>query len=121
MGCFSYICKVCNRPIRADDGYGEGVKLFLLQDGEVLEEQEGDYGSYGNVEDQDWTNDWNRIVDLMFNDNESDGIAAIHTDCWNEEIPTTQSKSDPHQGWGKVIKDSAKNNYHKFYKLITNE
>lgn len=119
MGCFSYLCKVCNKPVNSTSFSGEGVKLFLLQNGEILEEKQGDYDSYGGVEEyHEWTNDWNDIVDLQFNSNEQDGIAAIHTHCWNGEVPTTQSDDDENQGWGKLKRSSAQESYHKFYKKI---
>jgi len=37
----------------------------------------------------------------MFNDNEGDGIAAIHSRCFKGIIPKTQSEDDPNQGWGE--------------------
>jgi len=118
MGCFSYLCKECNKPINSSSFTGEGVKLFLLQKGEVLEEMQGNYNSYGEVFDEEWTNEWENIVDLKFNGRDEDGIAAIHTDCWKGNIPTTQSESDENQGWGKEKKKVAKETYHKFYKMI---
>lgn len=124
MGCFSYLCQVCSKPINSTSFSGEGVKLFLLQNGEVLEEMQGDYDSYGRVFDEEsdsleWNNDWGDIVDLHFNSNSQDGIAAIHTDCWKGQTPISSSEDDPNQGWGKVKKKSAKEIYHKFYNKIT--
>jgi hypothetical protein len=122
MGCFSYLCQICNKPINSDAINGEGVKLWLLQKGEILEEKEGDYDSYGSVfEKHEWENSWNKIIDLHFNSDCSDGIAAIHTDCWYKSkkiIPTTQSEDDENQGWGKLKKKSAPVITSTFYKYI---
>ena len=30
----------------------------------------------------------------------SNGIAVFHEECYNGEIPTLRSQSDPNQGWG---------------------
>lgn len=118
MGCFSFKCKICRQPINCYDDKEEGVKLFVLQKGEVLEEMEGNYNSYGKVDNLEWKNEWNQICDLMFNSDERDGMAAIHTDCWNGIIPETQSEDDENQGWNKVKRKPAEKNYHKFYKKI---
>lgn len=49
MGCFSFLCKECNNPINSSSFEGERVRLFLLKDGQVVQEMEGDYDSYGRV------------------------------------------------------------------------
>lgn len=49
MGCFSFMCKECDTSIRSDSFSGELVKLFLLKDGKVIQEMEGEYDSYGCV------------------------------------------------------------------------
>lgn len=49
MGCFSFKCKECETPINSTSFEGEHCKLFLLKDGKVLQEMEGDYDSYGRV------------------------------------------------------------------------
>lgn len=49
MGCFSFICKECNKPVNSDSFQGEMVKLFLLKDGKVIQQMEGEYDSYGRV------------------------------------------------------------------------
>ena len=43
MGCFSFMCKECDTSIRSDSFSGELVKLFLLKDGKVIQEMEGEY------------------------------------------------------------------------------
>lgn len=43
---------------------------------------------------------WLRVCDLMHDANPRNGIAAVHTKCFKGNIPTTQSDSDPNQGWG---------------------
>lgn len=114
MGCFSYICPKCNKSIRDE----EGVKLFVLQGGKVLEEMEGNYTLYGKVDDKKWTNDWSIICDLIFNNHPCDGMAAIHSDCWDGEVPTECSDGDEKQGCGKKLKSSTTVSEHTFYELI---
>lgn len=123
MGCLSYICKFCGKSIKSDSETGEGVKLFLLQEGQLLEEKEGNYNSYGSVfKSIKWENDWGSIVEKHFNNSKKDGIAAIHSQCWNEkqnpQIPTTISENDRNQGWGKMKKSQTDIVNSKFYSLI---
>lgn len=104
MGCFSYICKECDNPILSDSFSGQEVKLFLLKDGKVIETLEGQYDSYGRVfdnkmESTDWKMDWSDVCDLIWDQNKGNGIAGIHSKCF-KNVPTTQSKDDPNQGWG---------------------
>lgn len=124
MGCFSYMCKKCDKHI-FNDKYGicegEEVILYLLKGGKVVEEMYGLYDSYGRVivikdsyyklngveqelpeikKSIEWKYDnWSPLIDLHFNDNEGDGFAAIHKKCNNGIIPTTISEDDPDQGW----------------------
>ena len=51
MGCFSFKCQGCSTPINSTSHDGELCKLFLLKDGRVIQEMEGDYDSYGRVFD----------------------------------------------------------------------
>ena len=116
MGCFSFLCKECGEPVLSNSFRGQKVKLFLLKDGEVVQDMEGEYDSYGRVftEDRsdsiDWDNPfpdkptdrpWSHVCDLMFDDDKSNGIAAIHSKCLNGSTPTTRSENDPNQGWGE--------------------
>lgn len=106
MGCFSFICKKCNKAILSNSFRGEPVELFLLKDGEVIESMSGEYDSYGRVFNKNmksiaWKMDWDKVCDLMFDENKGNGIAAIHTRCFDGEIPTTRSEDDPNQGWGE--------------------
>lgn len=130
MGCFSFRCKVCDKGVTSDSFSGEMVKLFLLRDGKVIQEMEGEYDSYGRVftkdrKDSIYWNDptpeipldeywakkgvndpsnhgyWGRVCDLMHGLGSRNGIAAIHTKCFTGEIPTSQSEDDPNQGWGE--------------------
>lgn len=107
MGCFSYLCKICGEPINSTTFKGEGVKLWLLQEGKVLEEKTGNYDSYGAVIGKhEWINDWGEILDLVFNSSCRDGIAAVHTECWDrsdKRVPVTISDGDENQGWGKIV------------------
>lgn len=49
MGCFSFKCKGCDTGINSTSFEGEHCQLFLLRDGKVIQEMEGDYDSYGRV------------------------------------------------------------------------
>lgn len=107
MGCFSFMCKECGRPILSNSFSGQRVKLFLLKHGKVIQKMEGEYDSYGRVFDKHketsilWKKDWNTVCDLMFDDDHSNGIAAIHSKCFTGKIPKTRSDDDPNQGWGE--------------------
>ena len=100
MGCFSFMCKECGKPILSDSLKGQQVKLFLLENGKVIEQMEGGYNSYGAVFGTNWNMEWTDVCELMFGNHKS-GIAAVHTRCWTGKIPTTDSDQDPNQGWGE--------------------
>ena len=109
MGCFSFICKECGQPINSSSFRGERVSLFLLKDGNIIDRMEGEYDSYGHVFDQEgksicWNMIWGDVCNLMFDRDKGNGIAAFHTDCWNNVNPTERSEDDPDQGWGDFIK-----------------
>lgn len=122
MGCFSFMCKESGLPVASSSFDGDAVRLYLLKDGEVIEEMFGHYDSYGQVFDGkgdsfEWEMDWSDVCDLIFSTNESDGIAVVLERHFNGTIPTTQSESDPDQGWGEengggVIIDEP---YHKVF------
>lgn len=106
MGCFSFMCKKCGKPILSNSFNGQKVKLFLLSNSKIIEEMEGPYDSYGRVFDNnmksiEWSMSWSKVCDLMFSDNYSDGIAAIHSKCFDGILPTSRSAGDPNQGWGE--------------------
>jgi hypothetical protein len=105
------MCKACNEPILSDSFRGQGVALYLLRAGKVLESMQGQYDSYGKVFDPErepasleWGMDWDTAVDLHYNDSDGDGFAAVHTDCiaCDEDYlePRSISANDPNQGWG---------------------
>jgi hypothetical protein len=119
MGCFSFICKESGLPVASDSFSGDAVRLYLLKNGEVIEEMRGHYDSYGRVfkdrtyEDSfEWKMHWSDVCDMMFNDNVGDGIAVVLEKYFTGKIPTEQSEGDPDQGWGKrsgggkIIKDA---------------
>ena len=119
MGSFSFICKESGLPVASDSFSGDAVRLYLLKNGEVIEEMRGHYDSYGRVfkdrtyEDSfEWKMHWSDVCDMMFNDNAGDGIAVVLEKYFTDKIPTTQSEGDPDQGWGKrngggkIIKDA---------------
>ena len=97
MGCFSYLCKVCNDPIvfDDDDNMGEHCTLYLLENGTIIEQMTGQYNHYGCVFSDypfsyaKWESyDWDSIVDLNFCNNKKSGIVAVHTDCHpNDHLP----------------------------------
>jgi hypothetical protein len=107
MGCFSFVCKESGLPVASDSFSGDAVRMYLLKDGEVIEEMRGHYDSYGRVFTADkedsfqWSLEWGDVCDLMFTKNEGDGIAVILEKYFTGNIPTTRSESDPNQGWGK--------------------
>lgn len=120
MGCFSFMCQECGESIKSDSFVGEPVELFLLEKGKVIEHKSGEYDSYGKVftDDKDdsieWNKNWNDVCDLMFNTNEGDGIAAIHTKCYNNKIPTIRSEQDPNQG-GQDYEDDYEDDEDEYY------
>jgi hypothetical protein len=106
MGCFSFMCQKCEEAILSNSFTGQPVKLFLLKDGEIIEQMEGEYDSYGRVFDEnkksiEWEMDWLDVCSLMFNKERGNGIAAIHSKCYKDEIPSERSNDDPNQGWGE--------------------
>jgi hypothetical protein len=110
MGCFSFVCKESGLPVASSSFDGDACRLYLLKDGKVIEEMRGHYDSYGRVftdstyEDSfEWNMDWHAVCDLMFDKDESNGIAVILEKYFDGTIPTTRSESDPNQGWGKKM------------------
>ena len=107
MGCFSFICKESGLPVASSSFDGDAVRMYLLKGGKVLEEMRGHYDSYGRVftadkEDSfEWKMEWGEVCDLMFDKDESKGIAVILEKYFTGNIPTTRSEGDPDQGWGK--------------------
>jgi len=112
MGCFSFMCKECGEPILSNSFRGQKVKLFLLKNGKIIERMEGEYDSYGrcfkevkgdNIDEWSihWKMDWDKVCNLMFKPNKENGIAAIHSKCWQQLFPKMRSEDDPNQGWGE--------------------
>ena len=108
MGCFSFLCNLCGRPIKSDSFRGQRCHLFLLDGGRIIDAMNGEYDSYGRVFDENgesiyWRKPWTEVCDLMFNSNISSGIAAYHEYCMEvvRDIPYLQSEDDPDQGWGE--------------------
>jgi len=119
MGCFSFKCKKSGKPVNSSSFAGDRVHLFLLEKGKVIEYMFGNYDSYGRVfgptkdpEDKSltdttsfqWKKEWGECVDLMFDEDKSNGIAAILDKNFDpdEPWPTTRSEDDPDQGWGRM-------------------
>ncbi len=109
MGCFSYKCKKCGKPVNSSSGDGEHCIIFFLENGKVVERMCGQYDSYGRVfkEETDecytWkTSEWSDLVDKHCNDDKTSGFAIVHSKCVNRDYkPNTISLDDPCQGWGK--------------------
>lgn len=108
MGCFSFICKKSGRAVLSSSFSGDAVHLFLLKNGKVIEHMYGNYNSYGevftdvtNTDSFSWNTDWDCVSDLMFDEDNSNGIAAILDPHWKggDPYPTTRSEDDPNQGW----------------------
>ena len=107
MGCFSFLCKESGKAVASSSYDGDACRLYLLKDGKLLEEMRGYYDSYGRVfkdsectESFEWQLPWDEVVDLMFTDNEGDGVAVVLEKYFTGTIPTTRSDGDPNQGWG---------------------
>lgn len=110
----SYICKECNKPITHDYLCGQKLKLFLLKEGKVIETMEGEYNGKdavldpsfkGNYHPQfpeslEWQSHFDERGDLMFHNDKSNGMAAIHSECWKGVAPTERSDFDPDDGHG---------------------
>jgi hypothetical protein len=67
----------------------------------------GEYDSYCRVfnregESIEWEMDWNEVCELMFHENQMNGIAAFHVDCFKniDDFVALRSEDDPNQGWG---------------------
>jgi hypothetical protein len=119
MGCFSFMCKKSRKPVNSSSFDGDRVHLFLLRKGKVIEHMYGNYDSYGCVfgptkdpKDKsatdttsfEWKTPWGEVCNLMFDPDESNGIAAILEPYWKEgdPYPTTRSDDDLDQGWGRI-------------------
>lgn len=145
MGCFSFLCHKSGEAVLSTSFSGSPVYLFLLKDGEVLEEMYGNYDSYGGVfttkldtsvkhelyKSFKWDMPWGEVCNLMFSSNQRNGICAILAKNYSGVKPTTRSADDPNQGWGEhseLLGDTSDNlykpveePYHKIYpeKLFT--
>ena len=49
MGCFSFMCKECGKPVLSNSFTGQEVTLSLLKEGTVIQSMTGQYDSYGRV------------------------------------------------------------------------
>ena len=102
MGCFSFICKESNKAVASSSFDGDAVRMYLLKNGKVIEEMRGHYDSYGHVfnpnsrgDSFEWKMPWGEVCDLIFEENESNGVAVVLEKYFNGTIPTTKSKIDP--------------------------
>jgi len=123
MGCFSFMCTECGRPINSNSFSGENVRLTLLDNGKPIEEMQGKYDSYGRVfnddmESVEWAKPWDGVCDLMFDNNPKTGMAAAHVDCIaDNHVATEASDSDPDQGWGEYDRRHTGKTYH-YHKVL---
>ena len=131
MGCFSGLCKECGKGVKSNSFSGEQVKLFLLENGKVIDQMEGQYDSYGRVFiegtqnpevthslmlSREWTMDWGDVCDLDFMNDTHNGIAYVHVRRF-KKVPTTRSERDPSQGWGDDDEDSLMGNIDPDYEF----
>ena len=139
MGCFSFLCKECNEPIKSNSFSGELVHLFLLEKGKPVDYMKGQYDSYARVfaesrpqvddpsiehhlgKSYQWKRTWSECCDLLFTKGNQDGISAIHDKCVTGEIPTTISEDDPDQGWGDYSEITAEEVCKNSYKGFEND
>lgn len=49
MGRFSWLCKECGKGIKSSSFHGDECILFLLKEGKVIQQMEGEYDSYGRT------------------------------------------------------------------------
>ena len=130
MGCFSFLCSTCDKPINSDSFSGEHCILFLMEKGKTLEYMQGQYDSYGRVFKVDtkglgphsdevsyeWeARDWSGVCDLMHNNEADSGIAAYHGGCYSLGATPEVSDGDPEQGWGNYKFTTEGNIGHKVY------
>lgn len=103
MGCFSWKCKKCRKPIFM----GDKCEMFGLKDGKIIGKQSGIYSGYGYVEGasaDDWVDNfgvesWNKVVcQFMCTESDKDGFALYHKECYNDETPLTVSEDSKSQG-----------------------
>lgn len=113
MGCFSFNCKKCDQPVLHSFGWGQAVRLYLLEDGAVIESMDGMYSGFGTVindhsDQQEWkTKSWLDICALIASDDECNGIAAVHEGCYDTygAVPSTKSSDAPYQGYIPFMPD----------------
>lgn len=122
MGCFSFICKKTGKPINSNSSKGDVVHLFLLKNGKVIEHMYGQYDSYGRVfksdlsDSYDWNMPWDEVCNLMFDEDKSNGIAAILGAAYTGTEPTQRSENDPEQGWSWIEYSYYVESFHKIEK-----
>lgn len=141
MGCFSFLCKVSGKPALSTSFGGSACKLYLLKGGKVVEMMHGNYDSYGRVfkngtskehtnelcDSFEWKMSWDSICSLMFDPDDSNGIAMVLDLYDNGEIPTTRSEDDPDQGWGssELFADCSADGFERvenpYHKVFTEE
>jgi len=120
MGCFSYLCHECGEGICSDSFTGERCRIYLLLDGEAIEEMRGEYDSYGRVfidgtQRSDVKHPLRESYEFKMENHEGfsskdidldrTGYAMVHERCFTGELPTRKSDYDPNQGWGAYTTD----------------
>lgn len=105
MSHFSFLCKECKEKIKSDGISGEECRLDLLQEGTVIQTMAGEYDSHGGVflngtQRKDFEEPvrhsihwecpkdakpglgaWSAVCEIIFSQNESNGISAVHKTC----------------------------------------
>lgn len=112
MGCFSFKCLECGQGVNSTSFQGELVKLFLLQDGKIIQQMEGEYDSYGTV-----------FMDGTQDSSVQHSLRLSHKwDCPElrqlalEEDPEA-NVNDPDELWGTVCELMERGSGHQYFKL----
>lgn len=98
MGCFSFMCKECGKPVLSTSFAGQGVTLSLLSEGKVLQSMTGQYDSYGRV----------FIEGTLAEDNLHGLMKSVEWDNPFPAIPPTENeqyfldKGEAPDHWGRV-------------------
>lgn len=105
MGCFSFLCVNSGKAALSTSFDGSPCRLFLMREGEIVEQMHGNYDSYGKVfngegESFEWEMPWSDVCSLMFSADCRSGIAMILDEHWDGNPPCFTSENDPNQGWG---------------------
>jgi hypothetical protein len=113
MGMFSYMCEVTGQQVRMYDK----VRLYLLKEGQVVEEMRGHYNGYGSSDDLSEHHEYRDESGVMVPVTE-DMIAKIEmlgdpwvTDEWNELVNMHFDEEQPDSGFACALECNVYANY----------